>query len=114
MVAWATDTGNVHVGDYWSSDRSTPKLDSDIGGIDNIEDSMVINDVDNDILTVSFTRRFQTGDRYDLDIPRGIGRYIYAWNDQAKPGEFLFHGVNNWHVVRTLTIIMLIPNSMHN
>jgi hypothetical protein len=98
MIACNNDDGGIYVGDYWSNDRSRPRLDTDrIGGRDDLEDTIVTRD--NGITTVSFTRRFETGDRYDVDIIKGVGKYIYAWSDDATSNDITFHGVNNWRVV---------------
>eukprot|EP00742_Colponemidia_sp_Colp-10_P009417 GILJ01010266.1.p1 GENE.GILJ01010266.1~~GILJ01010266.1.p1 ORF type:complete len:799 (-),score=93.67 GILJ01010266.1:147-2372(-) len=84
------------VDDYFSQAQAKPESDVSHGGTNDIEDASV--EQKDDRVTVSFTRKMDTGDAYDHVIKKDTTKLIYAW-DVGAGGHFNKHSGDAENVI---------------
>jgi hypothetical protein len=77
MIGRINLDGVATVGDFWSEDERVPDRDKDVGGFDDLFG--ISGSVQNDTTTVSFSRKMNTGDKYDQPISEGWNTIILAF-----------------------------------
>jgi hypothetical protein len=79
--------------DRWSDGYSLPKLDTSLGGKDDLTE--VKGSLDNNWLNISFTRKLNTEDKYDQKIIKGVEtNLLFSLRKEGNPlteGEFNMH-----------------------
>lgn len=78
--------GNTHrIGDYYSRDRSTPRIDSFWGGTDGLTAAMGFEK--NGVTTIVFRRKLTSNELTDHEIIDGNMQVIWAMGQQ--PGRYI-------------------------
>lgn len=69
------------VGDYYTRDRSTPRMDENYGGIQNLLGAIGVED--NGITTIRWRRKLESSDSTDHSILPGLTHVIWAIGQEA-------------------------------
>ena len=118
IIGYVAANGTVHVGDYWSTDHTTPQQDLRLGGTDDVHALSGSITWSKDAAgrsvpttTLRLKRKLITGDRFDAVInASGPIPIVYAWA-QGTPGDLRFHGDNHNHVMVDLGVPSGVPRT---
>lgn len=90
IIAVSDGDGGCQLGDYWSETFAKPKLDTELGGNDDLRDKSCI--LEDGYLNATFTRAFAQGDDYDrsFDIDSSVATVIYAFHPTSD--GLTYHG----------------------
>eukprot|EP00039_Didymoeca_costata_P030359 m.29179 g.29179 ORF g.29179 m.29179 type:complete len:351 (-) comp8072_c0_seq1:45-1097(-) len=98
MIGYVSSDGSCFAGDYWSTGHQEPKMDTTLGGTDDVTVETCSYKAGSGT-TLRWKRKLNTGDKYDVVIPSsGPVNLIYAWSSSAKPGQICYHGDNHNHI----------------
>ena len=81
----------IVINDRWSDSSTTPSLDSEIGGKNDLTLINFINSDSQGYTVVKFNRAINTGDQYDYVIAQQKVTFCYAYSDQPT---ISYHGSN--------------------
>jgi hypothetical protein len=83
MVAIYRSGKGAGIGDYWSTDYHAPKTDVSRGGKQNYV--LESSSYSGGILSATFTRKLDTGDKYDFILPKDVAfEFCWGWNSSNK------------------------------
>jgi len=85
--------GQLMVFDRWADSTSTPNLDTDIGGTDDVNLIASLNSDSEGFAIVKFNRALNTGDRFDYVITQKSVEFCFAYSDLQ---EISYHGNNKY------------------
>lgn len=95
IIGYQSNTSkNLLVGDFFRLESTSgfPELDVDLGGTDDILAYNITVDAVNQLTILTWKRYLDTGDKYDLPIPKAPARVLWANGDTTS---LSYHGVLN-------------------
>ena len=89
VIASVSSSGDVSVGDYYSTTFAEPETDVSMGGSDDVE--MISGSQVGGVTSIEFRRKIDTGDKYDRPIKtKGETDIIFAWHSTSD--VLIYHG----------------------
>mgnify|MGYP000846909988 FL=1 len=82
IIAFETNNNEITVTDRWSKEHGKPSLDTELGGTNDV--TRLGYELSGGVSKVKFSRKMNTGDKYDKVIVNGENDMIFSYSTTSK------------------------------